>query len=148
MGMSLLGCGIVSQPTPTWSPSPTLNQDAPGKTLPSVKSNRPPKSRFWDDALRFVAFLAPSTPSYWLHRPQATRHYSEPLFRQHLVDTRSQVTTSARPILRRCGTRHLPSALPDSEFGDPEWGPLCMHDMLQKATFLGFLQSTRTRFSA
>src|SRR5271157_5283174 len=50
MGMSLLGCGIVSQPTPTWSPSPTLNQDAPGKTLPSVKSNRPPKSRFWDDA--------------------------------------------------------------------------------------------------
>jgi len=24
---------------------------------------------------------------------------------------------------------------PDSEFGDPEWGPLCVRDMLRKATF-------------
>ena len=25
-----------------------------------------------------------------------------------------------------CGTRHLPTALPDAEFGDPELGPLGM----------------------
>jgi len=32
-------------------------------------------------------------------------------------------------------TRHSPSAIPDSEFGDPELAPLGMRDMLQKATF-------------
>ncbi len=31
-------------------------------------------------------------------------------------------------------TRHLPSAIPDSEFGDPELGPFCMHDTLRNAT--------------
>jgi hypothetical protein len=35
-------------------------------------------------------------------------------------------------------TRHSPPAMPDSRFGDPEWGPLCMRDMLQFATFSGF----------
>ncbi len=35
----------------------------------------------------------------------------------------------------QCGTGHLPSAIPDSEFGDPELGPLCMRYMLRNATF-------------
>ena len=47
--------------------------------------------------------------------------------------------TSHRPIIR--GTRHLPSAIPDSEFGDPELGPLCMRHMLRNATFLGFFEN-------
>jgi hypothetical protein len=36
---------------------------------------------------------------------------------------------------------HLPSAIPASEFGDPEWGPLCMRDTLRNATFLGFFEN-------
>ena len=39
------------------------------------------------------------------------------------------------------GTRHLPSAIPDSEFGDPELDPLCMRDMLRNATFFGFFEN-------
>ncbi len=37
--------------------------------------------------------------------------------------------------------REAPSAIPDSEFGDPELGPLCMRDMLRNATFLGFFEN-------
>jgi hypothetical protein len=40
-----------------------------------------------------------------------------------------------------CGTRHLPSAIPDSEFGDPELGPLCLRQMLRNATFFRFFES-------
>jgi len=36
---------------------------------------------------------------------------------------------------------HLPSAMADSEFGDPELAPLCMRDMLRNATFLGFFEN-------
>ena len=32
-------------------------------------------------------------------------------------------------------TRHLPPAIPDSEFGDSELGPLGMRYMIRKATF-------------
>ena len=61
------------------------------------------------------------------------------------MDTRSQVATSARPIARRCGTRHLPTALPDSEFGDPELGPISMRDMLQNATFFRLFENLRNQ---
>jgi len=37
-------------------------------------------------------------------------------------------------------TRHSPSVIPDSEFGDPELGPLCMRYMLRNATFFGFFE--------
>ena len=40
---------------------------------------------------------------------------------------------------------HLPSALPDSEFGDPELGPLGMRDMLRNATFSGFFETLGTQ---
>src|SRR5271157_6368328 len=133
MGMSLLGCGIVSQPTPTWSPSPTLNQDAPGKTLPSVKSNRPPKSRFWDDALCLAPFAVPGPPQ---RAHPYTRVESARCFHLH-----ASHPSSPRTGQSSCGTRHLPSAIADSEFGDPELGPLCMRDMLRNATFFGFFES-------
>ena len=58
-----------------------------------------------------------------------------------LVLTGTQVTTFARPIPRRCGTRHLPSAIPDSDFGDPASGPLCRRDILRNATFFGFFEN-------
>jgi len=35
-------------------------------------------------------------------------------------------------------TGHLLSAMPDSDFGDPEMRLFCMHDMLRFATFAGF----------
>ena len=44
MGMGLLGWGLLL--TPHMEPIPTSNQDAPGKTLPSVKSNWPPEATF------------------------------------------------------------------------------------------------------
>jgi hypothetical protein len=37
-------------------------------------------------------------------------------------------------------TRHLPPAIPDSEFGDSELGPLGMRYMLRNATFFGFFE--------
>src|SRR5271157_5364459 len=43
MGMGLLECGILTL-TPHLEPFPTSNQDVPGKTLPSVKSNWPAKA--------------------------------------------------------------------------------------------------------
>jgi len=55
--------------------------------------------------------------------------------------------SSARTGQSSCGTRHLPSAIPDSEFGDPELGPLCMRDMLRNATFWGFFEILGSRFS-
>src|SRR5208337_653560 len=42
-----------------------------------------------------------------------------------------------------CGTRHLPSAIPDSEFGDPELGPLGMRHMLRNATFFRLFRKFR-----
>ena len=65
--------------------------------------------------------------------------------RRTLVAVRihSPLTTHHSPL----ATRNLPSAIPDSEFGDPELGPLCMHDILRFATFTGsfseFLESRR-----
>ena len=35
-------------------------------------------------------------------------------------------TWLAPNVQSSCGTRHLPTALPDAEFGDPELGPLGM----------------------
>jgi len=43
------------------------------------------------------------------------------------------MATSQFPFLS-----HLPSAMPDSDFGDPGRGLFCMHDMLRFATFSGF----------
>src|SRR5208337_5366305 len=43
--------------------------------------------------------------------------------------------TSPRTGQSSCGTRHLPSAIGDSELLDPELGPLGMRDMLRNATF-------------
>src|SRR5208282_4165600 len=51
--------------------------------------------------------------------------------------------SSPRTGQSSCGTRHLPTALPDPEFGDPELGPLCMRDILRKATFSGFFENLR-----
>jgi len=59
-------------------------------------------------------------------------------------------------ILSKCRIRHssqsayfdavaLPSTLPDSEFGDPELGPLGMRDMLRNATFSGFFEILGTQ---
>ena len=50
-------------------------------------------------------------------------------------------TWLAPNVQSSCGTRHLPSALPDAEFGDPASGPLCMHDILRNATFFGFFEN-------
>jgi|GEM_PF-3031917 len=49
--------------------------------------------------------------------------------------------TSPRTGQSSCGTRHLPSAMPDSEVGDPELGPLGMRHMLRNATFFGFFEN-------
>ena len=42
-------------------------------------------------------------------------------------------TWLAPNVQSSCGTRHLPSAIPDSEFGDSELGPLGMRYMLRLA---------------
>ena len=44
---------------------------------------------------------------------------------------------------RFLGVPHLVvgSIIPDSEFGDPELGPLCMRHMLRNATFFGFFEN-------
>jgi hypothetical protein len=44
-------------------------------------------------------------------------------------------TWLAPNVQSSCGTRHLPTALPDAEFGDLELGPLWMRHMLRNATF-------------
>src|SRR5208337_2925347 len=44
-----------------------------------------------------------------------------------------------------CRQGHLPSTLPDSEFGDPELGPLGMRDMLRNAAFSGFFETLGTQ---
>ena len=49
-------------------------------------------------------------------------------------------TWLAPNVQSSCGTRHLPPAIPDSEFGDPELGPLGMRYMLRNATFFGFFE--------
>src|SRR5271166_2794703 len=50
-------------------------------------------------------------------------------------------TWLAPNVQSSCGTRHLPTALPDAEFGDPELGPLGMGYMLRNATFFGFFEN-------
>ena len=50
-------------------------------------------------------------------------------------------TWLAPNVQSSCGTRHLPSAIPDSEFGDSELGPLGMRYMLRNATFFGFFEN-------
>ena len=40
---------------------------------------------------------------------------------------------------------HLPYAILDSEFGDPELGPLCMRHRLRNATFFGLFESLENR---
>src|SRR5208282_3790443 len=55
------------------------------------------------------------------------------------------VPSSPRTGQSSCGTRHLPSAIPDSEFGDPELGPLGMRHMLRNATFFGFFENLENR---
>jgi len=42
-------------------------------------------------------------------------------------------------------TGHLPSALPDSEFGNPEWVPICLRHILRKATFFGFFENLKNQ---
>jgi len=53
--------------------------------------------------------------------------------------------TSPRTGQSSCGTRHLPSAIADSELLDPELGPLGMRDMLRNATFSGFFENLRNQ---
>jgi len=53
--------------------------------------------------------------------------------------------SSPRTGQSSCGTRHLPSAIPDSEFGDRELGPVGMHHMLRNATFSGFFANLRNQ---
>ena len=45
------------------------------------------------------------------------------------------------------GTRHLPPAIPDSEFGDSELGPLGIRYMLRNATFFGFFENFENQAS-
>src|SRR5271166_4774213 len=54
-------------------------------------------------------------------------------------------TWLAPNVQSSCGTRHLPSAIPDSEFGEPELGPLCMRYMLRNATSFGFSRVWETK---
>ena len=54
-------------------------------------------------------------------------------------------TWLAPNVQSSCGTRHLPTALPDAEFGDPELGPLGMRDMLRNATFFGLDEAASPR---
>jgi hypothetical protein len=45
------------------------------------------------------------------------------------------------------GTLHPPSAIPNSEFGDPELGPLYNRDMLRKATVFRLFDSLENQGS-
>src|SRR5208337_2208044 len=82
-------------------------------------------------------------------RSRATRtgHYGRPLFIYNLSPPLAATALggTSGPFHSRIGvdtgTRHLPYAIPDSEFGDPELGPLCMRHMLRTATFFGFFES-------
>ena len=79
--------------------------------------------------------------------PDLTLHLSLSLVREPLAKPPSEDCRPPRPrshkkVMSRCGTRHLPAAIPDSEFGDPGLGPLCMRDTLRNATFFGFFEST------
>jgi len=71
--------------------------------------------------------------------------------RRSVVPSHGPVARDQRRTLVAVGihsplaTRHSPPALPDSEFGDPELGPLCMHDMLRNATFCGVFEIMEAR---
>jgi hypothetical protein len=89
----------------------------------------------------------PSAPALALSPlPDLTLTLHLSLVREPLAKPPSEDCSPPRPrshkkVMSRCGTRHLPSAIPDSEFGDPELGPLWMRHMLRNATFFGFLEN-------
>src|SRR5271157_4614696 len=88
----------------------------------------------------FGVFLSQRAPQLRTHSPLATR-YSPLATRYSPLATRhSPLATRHSPL----ATRHSPPALPESEFGDPEWSLFCMRDMLPNATFSGFFAIDKT----
>src|SRR5271166_4962918 len=110
------------------------------KTRSSNRQNAPSEDRCAGSALKGIEARRPPLPgarwpsrrlpeAEWATHSLAPGKRGWPPTSNHLCGT------------RLCGTRHLPSALPDSEFGDPELGPLGMRHMLRNATFFGFFEN-------
>src|SRR5271157_4860661 len=89
------------------------------KTRSSNRQNAPSEDRCAGNALKGIEARRPPLPgARW-----PSRRLTETEWATHSL---ARETWLAPNVQSSCGTRHLPTALPDAEFGDPELGPLGM----------------------